>query len=77
MTKVQRFLYWLGFGRFQAFRRRVGGRWVHWCPDEYEEHHLGECILRWQHDPDPPFIDQRVHATEDWTLPKALVRRAS
>lgn len=74
MTRVQRALRWLGFWRLQAFRRWVGGRWVLHCP--YPVHLGQQCILRWVHDPEEPFLSADLVAVEEWRLPRASITSA-
>ena len=75
MTRFQRLLYMLGFGRFKRYRRWIGGRWV--------ERHIEAAVHsseldRWRWEPDPAAkFDDQTHAIEQWpiALPEAYARQ--
>ena len=74
MTRLQRMLYAIGFGRFKRYRRWVGGRWV----ERYIEATVHSSEIdhwRWEPDPGAKFDDQ-THAIEQWSiaLPEAYAR---
>ena len=75
MTRLQRALYAIGFGRLKRYRRWVGGRWA----ERFIEATVHSSEIdhwRWVPDPAAKFDDQ-THAIEQWPipLPNAHVRQ--